>query len=386
MKRKTIVSMISAAIVAASFCISSAASAAVPQALTHQGRLYDADGQPISSVVTMAFRIYDDAGTELWTESHSVTFEDGYYSIELGSKTPFPKDLWAAASLEMGITVGADPEMAPRAAIRSVPYALVAGDAVGDIHPTSVTVGDKPVIDATGMWVGDPTGLIGPTGPAGADGAVGPIGPTGAAGPMGPAGPTGAAGAQGAMGPQGMMGVQGPTGPTGPAGAQGIQGPTGPTGAAGPQGLQGLQGAPGATGASGTVTTLSFDNPDIGPTITAGTPFVPTPCRTGAYTPATAGQVAIMQTSVSAAVTAPGTGAVLLMAPAFSTNNFTTFNFAVGSYALDQIDPGAGSTSSVARIPLTQGVTYNFGVVVNSDANVSLLASSCLGVVTIVRN
>lgn len=76
-----------------------------------------------------------------------------------------------------------------------------------------VTVGARRVIDASGRWVGDPTGLVG---------LKGPTGPTGARGPTGPKGPTGF---KGPTGPQGKQGKMGPTGP---------RGPTGPTGPAGP--------------------------------------------------------------------------------------------------------------------------------------------------------
>ncbi|MBI5525832.1 MAG: hypothetical protein HY897_05815 [Deltaproteobacteria bacterium] len=37
-----------------------------------------------------------------------------------------------------------------------MPFALVAGDAVGAIHPASVTVSGKKVIDESGAWTGDP--------------------------------------------------------------------------------------------------------------------------------------------------------------------------------------------------------------------------------------
>src|SRR3990167_2827663 len=53
------------------------------------------------------------------------------------------------------------------------------------------------VIDSTGKWVGDPTGLQGPQGPIGDTGATGPTGPTGATGPTGPTGTTGPQGPPG---------------------------------------------------------------------------------------------------------------------------------------------------------------------------------------------
>jgi len=67
----------------------------------------------------------------------------------------------------------------------------------------AVTVGPIRVIDATGRWVGSPTGLVGPQGPPGPPGAAGP---TGAAGAQGPQGPQGNPGQNGATGPQGSPG------------------------------------------------------------------------------------------------------------------------------------------------------------------------------------
>jgi len=78
------------------------------------------------------------------------------------------------------------------------------------------------VIDSTGHWVGDPTGLIGPQGPQGQPGPQGTQGETGAIGPQGPSGADGAPGPQGAIGPQGESGLTGPQGEQGPAGPAGV--------------------------------------------------------------------------------------------------------------------------------------------------------------------
>lgn len=215
-------------LVAGSLALAGAAYAKVPSTLTHQGRLFDAAGKPQAGSVDIQFAIYSSAagGTALWTEVATVALDDGYFSTELGSITPIPDSVLATDGLFLGITVGNDAEMTPRSEIRSVPFALRAGDVTGDIHPTTVTVGGSMVIDETGKWVGDPTGLVGPQGPAG---------PAGAAGPAGPQGPTGL------TGPQGLQGPAGPAGPTGP------QGPTGPTGATGPQGPAGVFTPPAVT-------------------------------------------------------------------------------------------------------------------------------------------
>jgi hypothetical protein len=176
------------------------AEAAVPGRITEQGRLFmKGSSTPASGTVAMVFSIYGAAsgGTALWTESYNVTLDDGYYSVQLGSKTAFPANLWDGSVRYIGLKVGTDDEMMPREEVAAAPYALVAGDVTGDIHPTSVTVGNKTIIDASGKWVGDPTGLQGPKGDTGAMGSPGPKGDTGAMGSPGPKGDTGAMGSPG---------------------------------------------------------------------------------------------------------------------------------------------------------------------------------------------
>jgi Collagen triple helix repeat (20 copies) len=201
------------------------ARANVPPYLTEQGRLFDTAGNPITMAVTMEFNLYTQAtgGTAVWTEKQTITPETGYFSAELGSMTPFPQPsifVSAAANgqdLYLGVTVGSDAEILPRQPLQSVPYALVADNAVGNITPTTVSIGATPVIDAHGQWVGPSSGLVGPTGPAGANGAQGPAGPAGAPGAQGPAGSAGATGLAGPAGAAGAAGPQGPQGPTGPS-------------------------------------------------------------------------------------------------------------------------------------------------------------------------
>ena len=227
-----------------------AAIAAVPQLLTEQGRLFDQAGSPLQGTATVTFAIHDAAtgGAALWSETQSVPLDKGYFSAELGAITPIPAGVWDGSARYVGIAVGADAEMMPRRAAVSVPYALVAGDATGDIHPASVSVGGALVIDGQGNWVGPATGLVGPAGPQGPVGPAGAVGSMGPVGPQGPVGATGATGAEGPIGPQGpagatgATGAEGPIGPQGPAGATGADGPTGPQGPAGPMAAPGPAG------------------------------------------------------------------------------------------------------------------------------------------------
>jgi hypothetical protein len=121
------------------------------------------------------------------------------------------------------------------------------------------------VIDKSGKWIGDPTGLVGPMGPQGPKGDTGAQGIQGAqgdVGPMGPQGPKGDTGAQGIQGAQGDVGPMGPQGPKGDTGAQGPQGVQGPKGDTGPQGPQGAAGTVswGAEGWTSGVATIPLNS------------------------------------------------------------------------------------------------------------------------------
>src|SRR5207248_688952 len=145
--------------------LASRGSAASPVALTEQGRLFDGNGAPLSATVPITFAVYASAtgGAPLWTETQTLTLDQGYFSATLGAGTPFPPTLWDGSVRYVGVQAGTDPEMTPRQPAESVPYALAATDATGNIHPMTVTVGGTQVIDAGGNWVGPATGLVGPT-------------------------------------------------------------------------------------------------------------------------------------------------------------------------------------------------------------------------------
>jgi hypothetical protein len=140
-----------------------AVAALVPQKFNDQGRLFDATGTtPVTGMHTMKFAIYSVAngGTAAWSQTLQVMFDSGYYSVDLdGSATstqPFPPTLWSGAELYMGITIDTDAELSPRQPIDSIPYALVAQNAIGDITPNSVAVAGATVIDSSGNWTGVP--------------------------------------------------------------------------------------------------------------------------------------------------------------------------------------------------------------------------------------
>src|SRR5271154_4501677 len=167
--RRWIQILCSAVVIVASLAATAAAQTSVPAQITQQGRVVATNGTPLGTL-DVTFTLYTalTGGTVVWTETQIITFDDGYFSAQLGSATPFGAGVWTGATLYLGVTIGADPEMTPREVISSVPYALLAGDVYGDIHPDSVTINGIPVINDAGVWVGPSNGLVGATGAAGA--------------------------------------------------------------------------------------------------------------------------------------------------------------------------------------------------------------------------
>ena len=237
--------------------IAGAAFAQAPQQVKYQGVARDAAGAVIANgTLTVQFDIHTGSptGTIVYTESHSgvTTNQFGLFSVNMGSVTAFPANLFGAGMeyLEVSVDFGTGLTSMGTSQLLSVPYAIYADSARVATNP-----GPAGPMGATG-----PTGPQGPSGFDGATGAVGPMGPsgldgatgaTGAAGPMGPSGLDGATGATGAAGANGATGATGPAGATGAAGANGATGATGPAGANGATGATGAAGANGATGATG---------------------------------------------------------------------------------------------------------------------------------------
>ncbi|NUN13404.1 MAG: hypothetical protein HUU55_07175 [Myxococcales bacterium] len=151
---------------------------AVPQAVPYVGYLTHANGIPYDGVtleVTAALYPAASSGQPLWGphELGPVTVNDGIFAIVLGGGASPDLDLtladndevWIEFVLDDGVKITA---LSPRQQVRSVPYALVAGNAqqLGGIDAaeylvhgdaadvSSLTVNGKPVVDAGGGWVG----------------------------------------------------------------------------------------------------------------------------------------------------------------------------------------------------------------------------------------
>ena len=130
------------------------AQALVPPTITHQGRLFDMSANPVTGKVDLTFALYDavDSLDPIWIETHSVDFDEGYFSVQLGSIEAFDSSVFDGSSRWLGITVDADPEMTPRAEIASVPRVLK------DPGPGAQLTGfGADGLDLTlNFWIGDP--------------------------------------------------------------------------------------------------------------------------------------------------------------------------------------------------------------------------------------
>ena len=116
--------------------------AAMPPVMNFQARLSDDGGDPIpDSSYGFVFTIYDDStgGNVLWTESQTVTTVDGIFAVLLGSLNPLDAEVFAGAPRYIGIQMGVEPEIRPRTAVASVPYAFQAGVAAASAGSSGLT-------------------------------------------------------------------------------------------------------------------------------------------------------------------------------------------------------------------------------------------------------
>ncbi|MDP6685897.1 MAG: hypothetical protein QGI05_02990, partial [Candidatus Omnitrophota bacterium] len=101
------------------------ADAAIPRYINYQGKLTDANNDPVNADLSITVRIYSalTGGTALWTEVQTVTVSNGIFSILLGSTTAltsldFNSSYWYSVEIE------SDGEMSPRQRLTAVAYAI----------------------------------------------------------------------------------------------------------------------------------------------------------------------------------------------------------------------------------------------------------------------
>lgn len=146
--------------VAGSLATSPHAWAQVPRLIRYQGQAVDSNGVPLEGPYNLTFRLYDaaTAGNKLWEESQTgVPLTKGNFSVLLGQQTLLTMD-WSAPSW-LSVQVNAEPELAPRQQITSVPLAILAGQAEQLTTPvtTSNITDDANRLVPTGaviLWTG----------------------------------------------------------------------------------------------------------------------------------------------------------------------------------------------------------------------------------------
>ncbi len=130
------------------------ASSTVPQYFNYQGRLMSSSGTNVADgTYAIKFSLYSQSsgGTPVWTASGTtavpvalnVTVTNGLFSILLGdssfqSQNSLSSLNWNQDGLYLGLTVGADSEMAPRKKLSSVPFAFNSNQLQGQYASSSV--------------------------------------------------------------------------------------------------------------------------------------------------------------------------------------------------------------------------------------------------------
>jgi len=123
--------------------INCAAFAQIPQIISWQGILQDANGNNLNGQFNVTCKFFDVAtgGNALWTETHNnLQITDGLANISLGSVTalnlPFDKQYWLEITVDNGTPL-------PRIQLLSVPYSLYSTKSNGVIQNDSLVLKDS---------------------------------------------------------------------------------------------------------------------------------------------------------------------------------------------------------------------------------------------------
>ncbi len=164
MIRKSIVTLFLAVLSIGILIPSTVFAASAPTTLGYQGYIEYQDA-PFTGSADFTFTIYSasSGGSSLWTETQSaVSVTDGYFSVSLGSHTPFLTSLDFSSAYYLEVTVNGTP-LAPRQTLDAVPYAHVtygvntttsapSSPTNGMVYFDSTGAGTLYVYDATSGW------------------------------------------------------------------------------------------------------------------------------------------------------------------------------------------------------------------------------------------
>ncbi len=119
----------------------------VPLKINYQGRLTETDGTPVDGLIQINFKLYgSETGDDSlwWTGILTIPVDSGLINYQLGSNVSIPSDFFGPGSEPfLGITIGTDPELAPRTPITSSAFAWHANTSDTTAH--AITVADNCV-------------------------------------------------------------------------------------------------------------------------------------------------------------------------------------------------------------------------------------------------
>lgn len=101
---------------------------AVPLEVTYQGRLLDTLGASVTGTHALTVSLYEGAsgGENVWSDTFSAqSFDDGYFTVVLGSDEPLTPEVFAHDTLYVGLALDSDDELPTRQKLASVPFSLV---------------------------------------------------------------------------------------------------------------------------------------------------------------------------------------------------------------------------------------------------------------------
>jgi len=127
---KTTQTVLSVSLLLLTIFIPLTTTAAINEQINYQGKLTDSAGDAVADTTySIVFRLYtvSSGGTNIWTETQSVTTTNGLFSVMLGSGTSL-SNIDFNQTLYLGVNVNADGEMSPRKIIGAVPAAFYAND------------------------------------------------------------------------------------------------------------------------------------------------------------------------------------------------------------------------------------------------------------------
>lgn len=93
--------------------------AQIPQTMSYQGRLEDNSGNPVTDgSYSLIFTIFDAAtnGNSLWTETRTVTTEDGFFNLTLGENTAI--NISTDQQIWLNVNIGGN-DLTPRTKLAS---------------------------------------------------------------------------------------------------------------------------------------------------------------------------------------------------------------------------------------------------------------------------